>query len=162
MRLLAVLLPLLATSEAFFFFSFETEKPESTTSSSRESTSTLLSNNPGQLHRRIPHNNVHYSRKPAPEARPYEEAHVTYHHHHQAVTTEATPSLSHDHQEAPLHHYFQSRSLQAVVDTAESMLSLYRHFRSDKNVVTPEKTTEYKVTKPVKTSGYVVTKRRNI
>ena len=159
MRVLAILLPLLATSEAFFFFSFETEteKPESTTSSSRMAT--LLSNNPGYLHLKIPYNNVHYSRKPAPE-----DAHVTYHHHHhhEAVTTEAAPSLSHDHQEAPLQHYFQSRSLQAVVDTAESMLSLYRHFRSDKNIVTPEKTTEYKVTKPVKTSEYVVTKRRKI
>ena len=161
MRFLAILLPLLATSEAFFFFSFETEKPESTTSSSR--VSSLLSNNPGHLHRKIPYNDVHYIRKPAPDARPQEEAHVNYHHHHdEAVTTDAAPTLSHDHLEAPRQHYFQSRSLQAVVDTAESMLSLYRHFRSDKNVVTPEKTTEYKVTKPVKTSEYVVTKRRNI
>ena len=159
MRFLAVLLPLLATSEAFFFFSFETEKPESTTSSSR--VSTLLPIKPGHLHRRIPYNNVHYSRKPAPDARPHEEAHVAYH-HHEAVTTEAAPTVSTDHQEAPRQHYFQSRSLQAVVDTAESMLALYRHFRSDKNVVTTEKTTEYKVTKPVKTSEYVVTKRRNI
>ena len=122
---------------------------------------------------------VHYSRKPAP-TRPHHDDH--HHNHHELVTSEADPNLSYDHhydhhhdnesydyEEAPLQQYFQSRSLKAVMDTAETMLSLYRHFRSDKNDVTPEeKQTQYKVTKPrdtkpLKTPEYVVTKnRRNL
>ena len=152
MRFLALLLPLLATSEAFFFFSFATEEPEST----RETT--LPSIQPEYIHRKVPYNNVHYRRKPASD-----ETHVTSppHHHYGIVTTEPPTTLSHDYEEAPLQQYFQSRSLKDVIDTAESMLSFFRHFRSDKNDVTTEKTAEYKITKPVRLSEYVVTKRIN-
>ena len=159
MRILALLLPLLTTSEAFFF-SFVTEEPESTTS--REST--LLSIQPEYIHRKVPYNNVHYRRKPASDVRLYGETHVTsspHHHQYGIVTTEPSSTLSNDHEEAPLQHYFQSRSLKDVVDTAASMLSLFRRFRSDKNVTT-DKTAEYKITKPVKTSEYVITKKRNL
>ena len=145
MRFLALLLPLLATAEAFFFFSFVTEEPESTTS--REST--LLSIQPEYIHRKVPYNDVRHVTSPP-------------HHYYGIVTTKPAPTLSRDHEEAPLQHYFQSRSLQIVVDTAESMLSLYRSFSSDKHYVTTEKTAEYTITKPVNTAEYVITKSRNL
>ena len=152
---IATLLPLLATSQAFFF-SFVTEEPESATSPE----STLLPIQQEYIHRKVPYNNVYYHRKPASDARP----HVTspHHHHYSIVTTEPASALSHDHEEVPLQQYFQSRSLKAVVNTAESMLSLFRRFRSGKTDVTTENTVEYKITKPVKTEEYVVTKRRNL
>ena len=101
---------------------------------------------------------MHYSRKPAPTKPHHEDNHHDDDHHQEAI-----PTLSYDYEEAPLQQYFQSRSLKAVMETAETMLSLYRHFRSDTNDVTSENTPQYQVTKPVKTQEYVVTKgRRNL